>query len=116
MSKKSIQATTANFEQEILSSTIPVVVDFWAPWCGPCRLIGPALEELAGEYEGKVKVAKVNVDEEPELAAAFRVQGIPTLYALSAGKVVDRMVGFGGKGPLAALFERLSAGAAVVAA
>ncbi|GAB4559598.1 MAG: thioredoxin [Haliangiales bacterium] len=109
MSKKSIDVTTATFEREVLQADVPVVMDFWAPWCGPCRRIGPALENLAGSYEGKVKVIKVNVDDEPDLAMRFGVRGIPALFALKQGEVVDQMVGFGGEKPLADMFERLSA-------
>ena len=85
--------TDANWESEVLGSSIPVVVDFWAPWCGPCKMVGPILEKLAKEYSGKLVVAKVNTDEQPEWAGKFGVQGIPTMLFVSGGKIVHRQVG-----------------------
>lgn len=82
-----------NFEQEVIQSAIPVVVDFWAEWCGPCRMIAPALEELSVEFQGGVKIAKLNVDDNPALAARFGVRSIPTLAMFKDGKVVDLKVG-----------------------
>jgi thioredoxin 1 len=82
-----------NFQAEVLESAEPVVVDFWAEWCGPCKMIAPSLEELAVEFEGKVKVAKLNIDENPELAAQFGVRSIPTLAMFKAGEVADIKVG-----------------------
>lgn len=81
------------FENTVLKSSIPVVVDFWAPWCGPCKMIAPVLEKLAEEYGEKVTVAKVNTDENPEWAMKFGIQGIPTLLFVAHGKIVDRQVG-----------------------
>ncbi len=104
-----VHVTTDQFEAEVLDSDTPVIIDFWAPWCGPCKAIGPVLDSLAGKYKGKVKVAKVNVDDEPALAQAFRVSGIPTLISLSGRKVQGQMVGFGGKAGIEALFEELLA-------
>lgn len=82
-----------NFEQEVLKAPTPVLVDLWAAWCGPCRLIAPVVEELAGTYAGKVKMGKVNVDDYPQLAAQFRVMNIPTLLLFKGGQEVDRIVG-----------------------
>ena len=110
MTAKPIHVTTSEFEREVIDSAEPVVVDFWAPWCGPCRAIAPILDELAGEYTGTVKVAKVNVDEEPALAQRFGVRGIPTLYVIENGKETSQMVGFSGRGALESLFENLSEG------
>ena len=105
---KPVKVTTKDFEAEVVESSIPVVVDFWAPWCGPCHAIAPVLEELSSEYAGRVKVAKVNVDEEPELAGAFQIRSIPTLAALRGHDVVDVQVGFGGRPALEKLFARLA--------
>jgi putative thioredoxin len=90
-----IDVTDATFQTEVLdrSETTPVVVDLWAPWCGPCRTLGPIIEKVIDETEGKVVLVKVNVDENPQVSAAFRVQGIPAVYALAGGKVVDGFVG-----------------------
>ncbi|MEW6328834.1 MAG: thioredoxin [Candidatus Micrarchaeota archaeon] len=85
--------TTKDFEQEVLKSELPVVVDFWAPWCGPCRVFAPIFEETAGEFEGKVRFAKVNVDEEGSLSEKYRVMGIPTIMLFKDGKVVETAVG-----------------------
>jgi len=102
-----IELTSANYEEEVVNSDLPVVVDLWAPWCGPCRAIGPILDKLAIEYEGKVKVAKVNVDNERELAQAFNVQSHPMVVDLRGRESVDVSVGFGGEQPLRALFDKL---------
>ncbi|MGV6849849.1 MAG: thioredoxin [Marinibacterium sp.] len=88
-----VAVTDSTFDAEVKNSDIPVVVDFWAEWCGPCKQIGPALEELATEYEGKVKVAKVDVDSNPNVAAAMGVRGIPALFIFKGGEVVSNMAG-----------------------
>nr|WP_321307445.1 thioredoxin [uncultured Sphaerochaeta sp.] len=85
--------TKSTYEAEVLKSDVPVVVDFWAPWCGPCRMQGPILEQLDKELDGKMKVVKVNVDDEGELAMTFGVQSIPTLLFYKDGKVVDKAIG-----------------------
>ena len=95
--------TTQNFKEEVLQSELPVLVDFWAPWCGPCRMLAPVLEELETDLAGKVKVAKVNVDEEMELAAQFQVASIPTLILFRGGQAVQRSVGVQPKAKLAAM-------------
>ncbi|KUK46879.1 MAG: Thioredoxin, partial [Anaerolinea thermophila] len=81
------------FKTSVLESTVPVVVDFWAPWCGPCKMVAPALEKIAKEYNGKLLVAKVNTDENQEWASRYGVQGIPTMLFISEGKVIHRQVG-----------------------
>ena len=88
-----IKITRENFEREVLQSDKPVLIDFWAPWCGPCRMLSPVISEIAEEYKGNVKVGKVNVDEEEELAAIFRVSSIPLLVVMKDGKVVNSAVG-----------------------
>ena len=88
-----LKITRENFEQEVLKSDKPVLIDFWASWCGPCRMLSPTISEIAEEYKGKVKVGKVNVDEESELAAMFRVSSIPLLVVMKDGKVVNSSVG-----------------------
>ena len=92
-----IHITEQNFDREVMKSDIPVVIDFWAPWCGPCQMMAPVFEELAKEYEGKAKLVKLNTDEYPALAQPFGIQGIPTLLILKKGKEAGRIVGFGPK-------------------
>ncbi len=101
-----IHVTDAAFEQTVLQSKTPVVVDFWAPWCGPCRVVGPHLEKIAKEYAGKVIVAKVNTDENPEWAQRFGVQGIPTMLFVAGGKVVYQQVGAVPFGPLKQIVDK----------
>lgn len=88
-----LKITRENFENEVMKSNILVLIDFWAPWCGPCQMMGPIIEQLAEEYEGKAKVGKVNVDEEGELSQAFGVMSIPTIVLVKDGKVVKQAVG-----------------------
>jgi thioredoxin 1 len=88
-----INVTDAAFEKAVLQSNLPVIVDFWAPWCGPCKMVAPTLEKLAKELAGKVVVAKVNTDDNPEWAQKYGVQGIPTMLLVSGGKIVHRQVG-----------------------
>ena len=96
-----------NFEQEVVQSTIPVLVDLWAAWCGPCRMIAPMVEELAGTYAGKVKMGKVNVDDYPQLAAQYRIMNIPTLLVFKGGQEVDRIVGVVPKQELARRIDKV---------
>ena len=96
-----------DFQTEVLQSAIPVLVDFWAPWCGPCKQIGPIVEELASEYAGKVKVVKVNVDENQNLAAQFGIRGIPTLMIFKDGQVAGSFVGLKPKQHLAAELDKV---------
>ncbi len=90
---KPIEVTDSNFEGEVIQSSLPVLVDLWAEWCGPCHMIAPVVEEIAGEYEGKLKVCKVNVDNSPDIAARYGIRSIPTLLVFSNGKIVDQVVG-----------------------
>jgi thioredoxin 1 len=89
-----IVITEANFEQEVVKSDIPVLLDFWAPWCGPCKMLLPVVDEIAKEYEGKIKVGKVNTDENMSLSSQFQITSIPCLIIFKGGKPINKMVGF----------------------
>lgn len=102
-------ATESNFKDEVLQSAQPVLVDFWAEWCGPCKMIAPVLDELATEYGGKVKIAKVNIDENQNLAAQYRVTAIPTLLVFKGGQVMEQMVGAKSKRDLKASLDKAAA-------
>ena len=101
-----VTLTQDNFETEALKSSTPVLVDFWAEWCGPCKMIAPVLDELATEYQGKVKIGKVNIDEHQGLAAQFGVRAIPTLLVIKNGQVAEQMVGAKSKRDLKASLDR----------
>jgi len=88
-----VHLTAENFENEVVKSEVPVLVDFWAEWCGPCKMVAPIVDEIAGELEGRMKVAKLNVDEAQELAAKYNIMSIPTLLLFKQGDVIDMMVG-----------------------
>ncbi|MBO1058757.1 MAG: thioredoxin [Dolichospermum sp. JUN01] len=100
------QVTDSTFEQEVLKSEVPVLVDFWAPWCGPCRMVAPVVEEIAEQYEGQIKVVKVNTDENPEIASKYGIRSIPTLMIFKGGDKVDMVVGAVPKTTLATTLEK----------
>jgi thioredoxin 1 len=100
-----ITLTDTNFQKEVLESDLPCLVDFWAPWCGPCRMVGPVVEQIAQEYEGKLKVGKVNVDEAPQLAGQYGIMSIPTLSVFKNGQRVDTMTGAAPKEQIASFVD-----------
>jgi thioredoxin 1 len=106
--KATIEVNEANFESEVLRSNQPVLVDFWAEWCGPCKMLGPVLDEIALEQAGRAKVAKVNVDTNPGLAARFGIQAVPALLYFAGGEVRDQTVGVQGKQAIVSRLEKLA--------
>lgn len=100
------QVTDTTFKQEVLESEVPVLVDFWAPWCGPCRMVAPIVDEIAGQYEGQIKVVKVNTDENPSVASQYGIRSIPTLMIFKGGQRVDMVVGAVPKTTLASTLEK----------
>jgi thioredoxin 1 len=102
---KAVTITQANFQTEVLQSDKPVLIDFWAEWCGPCRMVGPVVEELAGEYAGKAKIGKIDVDSNQELAGSFGVSSIPTLLLFKGGRPVNGVVGVRSKADLARMID-----------
>ena len=110
--KNIIELTEKSFETEVLKATGPVLVDFYAPWCGPCKMLAPLLEQLAGEFAGKLKFAKLKVDDAPELSASHEITGVPTLMLFRDGKAADRVVGFPGPRQLKTWLDK-AVGAAV---
>ncbi len=101
-----LELNSGNFKSTVESGSSPVLVDFWAPWCGPCRVIAPILEEVAREYEGKVRIAKVNVDDSPDIASQFGVRGIPTLILFKDGQIKGQMVGVNPKNNIVSLIQK----------
>lgn len=108
---KPMEITDANFENEVLKSELPVLVDFWAEWCGPCHMIAPAIEEIASEYEGKIKVGKLNVDNNMNTASKFGIRGIPTVLIFKNGQVAAQFVGVQPKNVITKKLETLAVGA-----
>jgi len=105
-----VELTDATFQKQAMESAIPVVVDFWAPWCGPCRMLTPIIEDLAGEMKGKAVFAKVNVDESPRVASQYGIVSIPTVLFIKGGKIAEQQVGLLAKAPLKAKIDKLLAG------
>ena len=103
---KEIEINEKNFEQEVLKSDIPVLIDFWASWCGPCKMVAPTVAEISEEYAGKVKVGKLNVDDNPLLASKYGVMSIPTLMLIKGGQVADQLIGAQGKAQINAMIDK----------
>ncbi|MDH4379354.1 MAG: thioredoxin [Vampirovibrionales bacterium] len=103
-----LEVTDATFDAEVKQSSVPVLVDFWAPWCGPCRALAPVIDELAAEFEGKVKIVKMNTDENMQTAQEFRISGIPSLLFFKGGQVADQLVGVQQKSALATKLTEIS--------
>ena len=108
-SKNISNSTTDSFQADVLSAATPVLVDFWAEWCGPCKMIAPILDELAEEYDGRVKIVKVNIDEQQTLAAKYGIRAIPTLLIFNKGEVAEQIVGMKSKRDLKTSFDRIAA-------
>jgi len=102
-----MEFTDANWQTEVLDSDVPVMVDFWAPWCGPCRMLTPTIEKLAGEYQGKVKIGKMNTDENQEMPSSLRISAIPTVLTFKGGQKVDTLVGVSPESKLRASLDKL---------
>src|SRR6476659_6231166 len=107
MAANVMEFTDANWKSEVLDSAVPVVVDFWAPWCGPCRVLSPTIEKIAGEYQGKVKVGKLNTDENQDTPGSLRISAIPTVLIFQGGKEVDRLVGVNSESKFKSSLEKL---------
>ncbi len=102
-----IELTEDNFTSEVLEADMPVMIDFWAPWCGPCHMVAPIIEDLANKYEGKIKVAKVNLDESPALASEYGVRSIPAIFIFNNGEIAERTVGVQPEDTLSAMIDRV---------
>ncbi len=107
MSDSLLHVNDGNFQSEVLDSDMPILVDFWAPWCAPCNILGPVIEELAEEYKGKLKVAKMNVDESPATPGQYGIRGIPTVILFKGGQVADQVVGVVPKAHLKSMIDKV---------
>jgi len=97
MAENVVEFTDANFQSEVIDSDLPVLVDFWAPWCGPCKMIAPTIDELANDYAGRVKIGKLNTDENQQIPTNYQIQGIPTILLFKGGQLVEKFVGVANK-------------------
>ena len=107
MAANTVEFTDANWKSEVLDSSVPVVVDFWAPWCGPCRMLAPTIEKLASEFHGRVKIGKFNTDENPEIPSSLRISSIPTVMFYHRGQMVEKVVGVVPESKLKSTIEKL---------